>query len=183
MRDFYEEEEKNMLRQIVGWLKDIVLVISLALFFVYAFGTQVTMVGQSMSPFLESDNVMLMNRLSYRFSDPERFDVVAFDKGDGKLNVKRIVGLPGETVQIKEGRIYIEDSLLETPKELESVPFAGLAEHPVELGDDEYFLLGDNRTLSEDSRFADVGNVERAQLKGKVWLKIFPLIELKLIVE
>lgn len=180
MTEFYQEEkEKSVLRRIVGWMKDIVLVISLAFFFVYAFGTQVRMVGQSMSPFLESDDVMLMDRLSYRFFLPERFDVAVFDRGDGKLNVKRIIGLPGETVQIVDGRIYIDGSLLATSEELENVPLAGLAEQPIELREDEYFLLGDNRTCSEDSRFADVGNVEKRQLVGKVWLRIFPLETLK----
>ena len=179
MTEFHEEKEKHVVRWMVAWMKDIVLVISLALFFVYAFGTQVRMVGQSMSPFLESNDVVLMDRISYRFFEPERFDVVIFDKGDGSLHIKRVIGLPGETIQIRGGRIYVNDELLKTSEALQDVPLAGLAAQPIELQEGEYFLLGDNRTGSEDSRFADIGNVEKGQIKGKAWLRIFPLISLK----
>lgn len=179
MEELNEEKEKHRFRWVVGWLKDIMLVISLALFFVYAFGTQVRMVGQSMSPFLQSEDVVLMDRISYRFFAPKRFDVLVFDKGDGVLSIKRVIGLPGETVQIKEGRVYINDTLLDAEEELSYVPLAGLAEQPVELQEGEYFVLGDNRTGSEDSRFADVGNVDEEQIQGRVWLRIFPLVSLK----
>lgn len=177
--DFGQVEEKSMLRRIVSWMKDIALVISLALFLVYAFGTQVKMAGQSMTPFLNSEDIVLMNRVSYQIFEPKRFDVVAFDKGDGKLNIKRVIGLPGETVQICEGQIYIDGEVLKADKNMVDVPLSGLAKTPIELGEEQYFLLGDNRTCSEDSRFADVGNVDRKQLKGKIWLKIFPFFDIK----
>ena len=98
-----------------------------------------------------------------------------------KPNVKRVIGLPGETVQIKNGQIYIDDKPLEADKGLGQVSLAGLAENPVVLEEDEYFLLGDNRDSSEDSRFVKIGNVKRRQIRGKVWLRLIPFIDFKLV--
>lgn len=95
--------------------------------------------------------------------------------------MKRVIGLPGETVQIKNGQIYIDDKPLEADKGLGQVSLAGLAENPVVLEEDEYFLLGDNRDSSEDSRFVKIGNVKRRQIRGKVWLRLIPFIDFKLV--
>ena len=179
--EFYQVEETNALRKIVKWIVDIIVVISLAWFAVYSFGTQVRMVGQSMMPKLRGDDVVLMNRLVYDFSDPERFDVVVFEREDNKSNVKRVIGLPGETVQIKSGYIYIDGVRLKAVDGLDQVALAGLAENPVLLGEDEYFLLGDNRDGSEDSRFVNIGNVKRRQIQGQIWLRLMPLIDLSLV--
>lgn len=178
--DFYQVEETNTLRKIIKWIVDIIVVVSLAWFAVYSFGSQVRLVGQSMMPELREDDVVLMNRLVYDFSDPDRFDVVVFEREDSKSNVKRVIGLPGETVQIKSGYIYIDGVRLKADG-LDQVALAGLAESPVLLGDDEYFLLGDNRDGSEDSRFANIGNVKRKQIQGQIWLRLMPLIDLSLI--
>ena len=100
--------------------------------------------------------------------------IALFSRDGSGTNLKRIIGLPGETVQIKDNRIYINGSLLETTNELSYVTIAGIAEFPVELGDDEYFLLGDNRESSEDSRFPGIGSVNRSRMIGKAWLKLQP---------
>lgn len=178
--EFYQEET-NKLRRMIVWLVDIIVVISLAWFVVYGFGTQIRITGQSMTPELRSEDVVLMNRLSYDLGSPKRFDVVVFEREDKKLNVKRVIGLPGETVQIKNGQIYIDDKPLEADKGLGQVSLAGLAENPVVLEEDEYFLLGDNRDSSEDSRFVKIGNVKRRQIRGKVWLRLIPFIDFKLV--
>ncbi len=176
---FYIQEEPGLLRRIVSWVTDIIVVIAFACFTVYGFGTQIPISGSSMQPLFSTGDVVLMNRLIYDFSSPGRGDVVVFQRGDEKLNVKRVVGLPGETVQIKEGRIYIDGEILK--EEEAPVASPGLAEYPVLLGEDEYFLLGDNRDSSEDSRFANIGNVKDSQIIGKVWLKIIPLLDLGLV--
>ena len=137
--------------------------------------------GTAMTPELRSEDVVLMNRLSYDLGSPKRFDVVVFEREDKKPNVKRVIGLPGETVQIKNGQIYIDDKPLEADKGLGQVSLAGLAENPVVLDEDEYFLLGDNRDSSEDSRFVKIGNVKRRQIRGKVWLRLIPFIDFKLV--
>lgn len=179
--DFYQVEETNMLRRVIGWIVDIIVVISLAWFVVYGFGTQIRIVGQSMMPGLRENDVVLMNRLAYDLGSPKRFDVVVFEREDNKSNVKRIIGMPGETLQIRSGSIYINGERLDTPEGLDQVSLAGLAENPVTLEDDEYFLLGDNRDGSEDSRFANIGNVKREQIQGKIWLRLMPLIDVQLI--
>lgn len=179
--EFYQMEDTNTLRRVVNWIVDIVVVISLAWFVVYGFGSQIKIVGQSMAPGLNPDDVVLMNRLTYDFGDPKRFDVVVFVRDDKKSNVKRVIGLPGEMVQIKGGSIYINDELLETEEDLSHVSLAGLAENPVRLEEDEYFLLGDNRDSSEDSRFANIGNVKRDQIAGKVWMRIRPIVDIGLV--
>ena len=178
--EFYQEET-NKLRRMIVWLVDIIVVISLAWFVVYGFGTQIRITGQSMTPELRSEDVVLMNRLSYDLGSPKRFDVVVFEREDKKPNVKRVIGLTGETVQIKNGQIYIDDKPLEADKGLGQVSLAGLAENPVVLEEDEYFLLGDNRDSSEDSRFVKIGNVKRRQIRGKVWLRLIPFIDFKLV--
>lgn len=179
--EFYQAEENSILKRAVQWLADIAVVLCLAWFSVYAFGTQVQISGQSMTPCLQAGDVVLMNRLSYDLGSPDRMDVVVFQREDRRANVKRVIGLPGETVQIRQDRIWIDGKELETEPELSRVSLAGLAENPVLLGEDEYFLLGDNRDSSEDSRFANIGNVKREQILGKVWLRVMPLVDLQLI--
>lgn len=174
-------EDTSRLKAVVKWVVDVVVVISIAWFTIFAFGTQIPIAGQSMTPLLESENVVLMNRLSFLLRKPERFDVVAFEKEDKKLNVKRIIGLPGETVQVKNGTLYIDEQKIEHGDGLDTVSLAGLAENPILLKEDEYFLLGDNRDNSEDSRFANVGNINRRQIKGKIWLRISPVFKFGLI--
>ncbi len=178
--EFYQNEEMSMLRRISRWVIDIVVVLSLAWFCLYCFGTQIHVSGQSMTPLLSSDQTVLMNRLVYDLGRPKRFDVVVFERDDKKTNIKRVIGLPGETIQIAGGYIYIDGTRLEAEDGLDQVSLGGLAETPIELGDDEYFLLGDNRDSSEDSRFVNIGNVKEEQILGRVWLRIFPLIDFAL---
>lgn len=178
--EFYQSDEPNLIRRLSGWVVDIVVALAFAWFCLNFFGTQITVNGQSMQPLLNSGDVVLMNRLSYDFGKPDRMDVVVFEREDKKTNVKRVIGIPGDVVQITEGKVYVNGEVIED-EHLGSVALAGLAEYPVELGDKEYFLLGDNRDSSEDSRFANVGNVKEEQILGKVWLRLFPLIDISLI--
>lgn len=179
--EFYQVEETNLLRQVICWIVDIVVVISLAWFVGYGFGTQVRVMGQSMAPRLRGDDVVLMDRLTYDFKDPARFDIVVFEREDHKSNVKRVIGLPGEVVQVIDGLIYIDGKPLLAGQGLDEVVLAGIAENPVTLGEDEYFLLGDNRDQSEDSRFVNIGNVKRDQIQGKIWLRLLPLVDIGLV--
>ena len=174
----FKNEEESLLRRAVNWVTDIIVVIALGCFTVYAFGVQVTVSGNSMSPLLNADDVVLVNQLSYDLGKPDRFDVVVFRREDGKANIKGIIGLPGETVQIRGGQVYINGEVLPDERELGTVSLAGLAENPITLGEDEYFLLGDNQNSSEDSRFSNVGNVKEDQILGKVWFRIFPAINM-----
>ena len=174
----FKNEEESLLRRAVNWVTDIIVVIALGCFTVYAFGGQVTVTGNSMSPLLNAEDVVLINRLGYDLGSPDRFDVVVFRREDGKTNIKRIIGLPGETVQIRGGQIYIDEKILSDERGPEAVSLAGVAENPVVLGEDEYFLLGDNQNSSEDSRFSNVGNIKRDQIMGKVWFRLLPALNM-----
>lgn len=177
--EFYQNDEPNLIRRLCGWVVDITVALAFAWFCLHSFGSQVLVTGQSMVPLLNSGDVVLMNRLTYDLGKPDRMDVVVFEREDHKANVKRVVGIPGDVVQIRDGILYVNGNRFESTDGLDQVSLAGLAENPIELGPKEYFLLGDNRDSSEDSRFANVGNVKEEQILGKVWLRLFPLIDLK----
>ncbi len=124
----------------------------------------------------DGDN-LIVDKISYDFHDPERFDVIVFpyQYEENTYYIKRIIGLPGETVYIDEfGNIYINGGLLEENYGTETIFNAGLAGSEIVLGDDEYFVLGDNRNNSTDSRFEDVGNIKGEDIVGKAWLRIYP---------
>ena len=168
--DFYLSDEQNMIRKICSWIVDVVVALAFAWFCLMFFGTQVTVNGQSMYPLLNSGDVVLMNRLTYEIGERE----------DQKTNVKRVVAVPGDVVQIIDGKLYVNQEQISLPGN-RKISLSGLAENPVQLEDKEYFLLGDNPDSSEDSRFANIGNVREDQIIGKVWLRMFPLIHISLI--
>lgn len=171
----YTYDDNSMLRSVIHWIVDLVVVAAFAWFLVFGFLNQTIVSGHSMSPTLEADDMCLIDRLSYDLGSPQRFDVVVFERADsGQRNVKRVIGLPGETVQIVQGAVYINNHRLEDDR-IGTISLPGIAENPVELQKDEYFLLGDNADSSEDSRFTNIGNVRRNRIKGKLWLRIKPL--------
>ena len=123
---------------------------------------------------------LLVEKVSYRFSDPGRFDVIVFyphGRDSADYYIKRIIGLPGETVQIKGKDIYIDGEKLEENFGKDPITEPGMAEDPIKLGEDEFFVLGDNRTVSEDSRYEEVGPVKRENIEGRAVLRIYPLSE------
>lgn len=186
---FQMYEERNTLRPIINFVAAVVVIVSLAWFLVYCFGHSTENIGQSMEPTLEPQAVVLVDTIIYKFSKPERYDIVAFSQSgrdaltllreENSMNIKRIIGLPGETVQIADGHIYINGELLKGEKGLSDVSLAGRADGGITLGEGEYFVLGDNRQASEDSRFESIGNVTEGQIIGKCWLRMSPFARLK----
>lgn len=169
--------QPHLLRRVIYWITDIAVVITLAVFVVIFFCQRITVTGHSMEPTLEAGDVVLVDQVKYCFTDPERFDIVVFEKENSstsKTYMKRVIGLPGETVQIINDIIYIDGEPLEAVIGLQQVTLSGLAENPITLGADEYFVLGDNRESSEDSRFANIGNVKRSEILGVIWLRVSP---------
>lgn len=162
----------DMIRIIGIWVFKILLVCLLAFVTVFYFGRQVRNSGDSMRPAVLNDDIVLVNRMIYDASKPKRGDIIVF-KPNGNENarsyIKRIIGLLGETVQIKDGKIYIDGKILEEDYETTAIEDAGTAAEEIDLGGDEYFVLGDNRKNSEDSRMADIGNVKRSEIEGKAW--------------
>lgn len=136
--------------------------------------------GSSMEPTLCNGDDLFMDKISYRFHDPERFDIIVFpfQYQENVYYIKRIIGLPGETVQIDEsGNIYIDGEILRESygKEIIKPEYVGRAAEPIELGVDEYFVMGDNRNNSSDSRTEAVGNIHRKDIVGRAWVRIWPL--------
>ena len=131
-----------------------------------------------MEPKLSDQDNLIVDKITYQFKDPERYDIIVFpfQYEENTYYIKRIIGLPGETVYIdREGNIYINDELLEDGYGREVIKEPGRAYEPITLGDDEYFVLGDNRNNSSDSRDPSVGNVKKDSIIGRAWLRIWPL--------
>lgn len=156
----------------IEWGTEIIVVCILAWMLVSFFGQRVSNAGDSMSPVLKNGDVVLINRIVYDARKPKRGEIIAF-RPNGNENahycIKRVVGLPGETVQIKDGKIYIDGKVQKKNVYTSDLDFAGIAEKKLTLGETEYFVLGDNSAGSDDSRLADIGNVKREDIGGKVW--------------
>ncbi len=169
-----QEKRKKFFLRFLGWLLALGSVIALA-WGITQYTLELTnMVGDSMESTLSSGDTILINKLVYRIREPERFDVIVFQKSGKEhsyYSIKRIVGLPGETVLVSNGRVYINGELLDEPQVSEDMVLEGLAAEPIVLDEDEYFVLGDNRNMSEDSRYFNVGNVVSDEIIGKAWLR------------
>lgn len=165
-------------KQLGIWILQAAVAILFAFVFVWYFGQRVSTIGDSMNPVLQNGDVVLVNRFIYNTSSPKRGDIIVF-KPKGNENshyyIKRIIGLPGETVEIIEGRIYIDGEKLEEDYITEEIRDVGIVTEKMELDGDEYFVLGDDSNKSEDSRMADVGNVKRTYIYGRVWFVLSPL--------
>lgn len=170
-------KRKKIIKEVIIWVVEIIAVILLAYFLVEYAVEKTTVVGESMETTLQEGDKIVINKLAYRFSKPKRFDVIVF-KQSGKehsyYNIKRIIGLPGETVQIKDGVVYINDEPIKEKSAVDVIKNPGLSVEPIILEDKEYFVLGDNRNLSEDSRFANIGNVVFDDIIGKAWIRLKP---------
>ena len=124
--------------------------------------------GDSMDPYLKHHDYLIMNKNIYRHSDPEYGDIIIFPR-EGKLLIKRVIGKPGDTIDIKEGKVYRNGEAIDDYTDLYTEPEMTRA-----LDEDEYFVLGDNRTVSLDSRSPDVGTVRKSEIIGKAFLRLFP---------
>ena len=162
----------DLLRHVFVWIGEIVAVCLVAFVIVWYFGLRVSMIGGSMSPALENGDVTLVNRIVYDMSSPKRGDVIAFyPKGNKESHcyIKRVIGLPGETVEVSKGEILINGKVLKESYETTEMEELERLEEAITLGENEFFVLGDNRENSEDSRYTSVGNVKRSEIVGKVW--------------
>ena len=135
--------------------------------------------GASMEPTLAENDYLIIEKISYYFHDPRRYDIIVFPVAvdsdtDGNYYIKRIIGMPGETIQIKNGSVYINGDLLGEEYGMAEILDMGIAEKPVTLGEDEYFVLGDNRNLSTDSRSSNIGAIKKEDIVGRACLRIYP---------
>ena len=174
---------KEIIKELAGWLLYIVLIIAFTWFVVTFVGQRTEVSGSSMETTLSDKDQLIVDKMTYRFRDPKRYDIVVFpyQYQDNTYYIKRIIGLPGETVQILSGMVYIDGMRLDEHYGNEIMENPGIAEEPLILGEDEYFVLGDNRNNSSDSRASDVGLIHRKDLIGRAWIRMWPLSQIGVI--
>lgn len=168
------KEPKNIRSTIISLLVCVLIAVAAAVLITKFVANHTTVEGSSMEPCLKNEDELIVEKISYLTGEPERFDVVVFKYREDTNYIKRIIGLPGETVRIEEGKIYINDNAIFDKYGNGVMTDGGIAEKTLTLGEDEYFVLGDNRNASKDSRDSDVGAVKDDQIVGKAWLRVMP---------
>ena len=168
---------KRVLREILNTSLYLLGVLCLVYLVIHFVGQRTQVQGDSMEPTLSTEDNLIVDKISYRFHEPERYDIIVFPflGKEETFYIKRIIGLPGETVEIIENGIFIDGERIEEEYETSEISDVGIAAEKIELGENEYFVLGDDRENSVDSRSEDVGNVERKDIYGKAWFVVSPI--------
>lgn len=168
---------KGIVKELLGWIICIAVVVAASILVITYVGQRTEVSGSSMEPTLSDHDHLIVDKITYRFQEPKRYDIVVFPYRYEKNTyyIKRIIGMPGETLQIVDGCVYINGQPLHEHYGNEVMNDPGIAAEPVTLADDEYFVLGDNRNNSQDSRNSNVGVIHREELLGRAWVKIWPL--------
>lgn len=170
-------KQKSLARRIFETLFQAAAVILIAYVCVYTLGQQRTNIGQSMDTTLSGGDTVLINVLAYAIGNPKRGDLISFrpnGSSSAHASIRRVVGLPGETIQIRDGQIYIDGQVYLEDANYPAITSPGIAQDPVKLSEGEYFVLGDNRNNSEDSRDAAIGIVTTDMIEGKAWFVLSP---------
>ena len=173
-----EFDMKNVIKEILSTSLYLLVVLCLTYLVITYVGQRTQVIGSSMETTLSNDDNLIVDKISYRFREPKRFDIIVFpyEYADETYYIKRVIGLPGESVRIDtSGQIYINDSVLEESYGKEVIKEPGRAFETITLGEDEYFVMGDNRNNSSDSRDPSVGNIHRNKIIGRAFIRIWPL--------
>lgn len=175
MEEKPKTEKHGIRRTIISILVCIVIAVTASILISCFVANHTTVEGSSMEPGLASGDQLVVEKISYLTGKPQRYDVIVFQYNETTNYIKRVIGLPGETVRIdEEGKIYINDCAVFDEYGSGVIEDAGIAQNNVKLGADEYFVLGDNRNASKDSRSSEVGMVKEDQIIGKAWLRVLP---------
>ena len=172
-----EKLEDSKLKKVLVWVFEIVVTLIFAVLTSMMLFQSVTMQESSMEPTLAVGSRYFVNKLAYKTSSPQRGDIIVFrtnGSADAALHIRRVIGLPGETIQIVNGRILINGEAYKEGKDFPSINNPGMAANAITLEAGEYFVLGDNRNNSEDSRYGDIGKVNKKYITGKLWFQISP---------
>ncbi len=168
---------KNALKEILSTILYLAVVFLLTFLFITFIMQRTDVSGQSMEPTLQDSDSLLVDKISYRFKNPERFDIIIFPYryGNEEYFIKRVIGLPGESVRIDyDGNIYINGQILDEHYGAEVILDPGRALEEVVLGEDEFFVMGDNRNHSMDSRDVSVGSIKKSDILGRAFIRIYP---------
>ncbi len=168
---------KNKMKEILSTSLYLLFVLVATFLVVTYVGQRTKVIGSSMEPMLSDGDNLIVDKISYRFGDPQRFDIIVFpfQYSEKTYYIKRIIGLPGETIYIDEaGSIYVNGEVLKESYGKDVIADPGRAYEPITLAEDEYFVMGDNRNNSSDSRDPVVGNIHRKDFIGKAWMRIWP---------
>lgn len=176
-----EKLENDKVRYVLRLLFEIAVTLVFAALTAIVMFQSVTMQESAMEPTISVGDRFFMNRAIYQVSSPKRGDILVFKTNagdDAALHIRRVIGLPGETIQIVNGQILIDGETYREGKDFPTISNPGIAEEPITLKSGEYFVLGDNRNNSEDSRYGDIGLVNKRYIVGKLWFTISPLKKL-----
>jgi signal peptidase I len=182
------DEEKitkeSLGKEVISVIINVLICFAIVFLITHFVGQRTVVSGSSMEDTLSDGDNLIVDKISYRFHNPERYDVVVFpyQYEEDTYYIKRIIGLPGEVVNIdSDGTIYINGEPLDETYGTETILNSGLASSDIVLGEDEYFVLGDNRNNSTDSRFEQVGNIHGTDIVGKAWVRVYPFNEFGLV--
>ena len=172
-----EKLRDDRTRGIVKWVFEIIVTLVFAVLVAISAFQTVTLQESAMEPTYSVGQKFFVNRALYKIKSPKRGDVIVFKTSasdDAALHIRRVIGLPGETVEVIVGKIYINASVYDENGAYQDMTDGGLANSAITLESGEYFVLGDNRNNSEDSRFSDIGNISKKYIVGKVWFTVSP---------
>ena len=179
--DFNRRKKKEvntaLVKEVAAWIVEVMVTVAIAAVIVFFLGIRVQVVGSSMQGTLENGDAVLVNRFVYKLFSPKANDIVVFmPNGNEKSHyyIKRVIAGPGDTVQIIDGKVHVNGEPFQEEIDNPAIENALLAEEPILVGEDEYFVLGDNRDNSEDSRYANIGNVKKEHILGKAWFIVSP---------
>lgn len=172
--DKEKKNKPNIKKNLIALGICVVIAVVIALIITNFVASHTKVEGNSMESTLQNGDDIIVEKFSYITGDPERYEIIVFRESESVNYIKRVIALPGETIQITEGKIYINERAVFDAYGNAKMEDGGIAEKPIKLGQDEYFVLGDNRNASKDSRDKAVGVIKRDQIIGKAWLRVLP---------
>lgn len=170
-----QREHRSILRTVASFLICTVIAFLLGILITKFVANHTMVDGSSMEPALQNGDNLIVEKISYLTGKPDRFDIIVFKQNENTCYIKRVVGLPGERIQIQNGKTYVNGKPIYDAFGDGDMDDGGIASKEITLGQDEYFVLGDNRDGSEDSRNEKVGPVKAEQIEGRAWFRITPL--------
>ncbi len=170
-----DKRKKSFKSELFEWVKEIVIALVIVFFIITFIGQLTNVVGKSMFPTLDGGDHIVIEKLTKRFSEMKRYDIVVFPHEKDILYIKRIVAFPGEVVEIKDGKCYVNSEEIDSKYVFDTIEEYGNITYPFTVPDGHYFVLGDNRNNSYDSRYEAVGTVKREDITGRAFFRIWPL--------